>query len=306
MPNWKSKVAIQAVLARVPFGEKVNHALQRLNKRAPVRKQEILGILPTLSSGIALIKKHVAVEGASVVEVGTGWLPLPTTLLHLCGAKRIVSFDHERHVRYSLIREMLDVFSANRDTLANALSLSVATLDERLDRLHGATDLVEFLALAGITYVAPGDATTTDLLDGEADLFYSYAVLEHVPEDVLNQLVVESKRILRSGGCFYAFIGLHDHYACFDKRISRVHFLQHPEWAWRLFVKNRISYHNRLRERDFIETVERQGARIMEINSVTDPEDVTRVKSMRLDERFLKFTPEECAVTSTEFVAKFP
>jgi len=74
-----------------------------------------------------------------------------------------------------------------------------------------------------------------------------HAVLEHVPEAVLDGLVLESKRILRPGGCFYAYVGLHDHYACFDRRISKVNYLKYPEWAWRTFIKNNISYHNRLR-----------------------------------------------------------
>lgn len=305
MANWKLKVLVQFSLAHLSFGERLNHALQLVNRSKAARKREILEALPTLGAGLALIRKHVDLQGASVVEVGTGWLPLPTTLLHLAGAGRIVTYDHQRHVRYTLVREMIEVFSTNRRLLANWLRLPEETIAERLARLGKATDLEGFLAAADIEYVAPGDATKTELPDGRTDLFFSYAVLEHVSEKVLEGLVLESKRLLRPSGCFYAYVGLHDHYACSDRRISKVNFLKYPEWAWRLFVKNKISYHNRLRERDFLEALQQYGAHVLEVKHVVDPEDVARVKAMKVDSRFDRFTPEECAVTATELVVTF-
>ncbi|MFH1920043.1 MAG: class I SAM-dependent methyltransferase [Planctomycetota bacterium] len=306
MSNWKIKVLVQFILAHVPFGEQLNHSLQRLHRREEARKKGITDELPKLGTAITMIRNHIVLRGASVVEVGTGWVPLPTTLLYLAGARRILTYDHVRHVRFELVREMLDVFVGLPRELSEILDVPEEQIKSKLAGLCSADNLEHFLSLAGIEYVAPGDAAATGEPEGSVDLFFSYAVLEHVSEKVLDALVKESRRLLRPGGCFYAYIGLHDHYAGFDKRISKVNFLRYPEWVWRLFVKNKISYHNRLRLREFVERLEGCGGSIKEIRSIVDPEDIARVRSMNVDRRFEHFSPEECAVTTAEIVANFP
>src|SRR5262245_5157883 len=100
MPSWRMKVLLQAVLAHVPLGERVNHALQRVHRNTAGRKQEILDLLPVLTTGLDRIRAHTPIEDAAIVEVGTGWLPLPTTLLYLAGARAITTIDHQRHARF--------------------------------------------------------------------------------------------------------------------------------------------------------------------------------------------------------------
>jgi hypothetical protein len=65
--------------------------------------------------------------------------------------------------------------------------------------------------------------------------------------DVGSKTCVETERV-----AFHA-IGEHDHYIDFDSSISKGNFLQYPEWAWKLFVKNGISYHNRMREKESLD-----------------------------------------------------
>src|SRR5690242_4015536 len=71
-------------------------------------------------------------------------------------------------------------------------------------------------------------------------------------------------------------------------------------------IKNKISYTNRLRERDFIEMFEQQEAEIFEVTSILKPENVEHVKSMKVDKRFARYSPEELAVTFTEIMAGWP
>src|SRR4051812_19012841 len=42
------------------------------------------------------------VEGAVIVEVGTGWVPVVPLALHLMGAARIVTYDLNRHLQPGL------------------------------------------------------------------------------------------------------------------------------------------------------------------------------------------------------------
>jgi SAM-dependent methyltransferase len=238
--------------------------------------------------------------------MGTGWRPLPTVLLHLWGARTIHTFDHEAHLRLPLAIEMLDVMSEHADAIATASGLPKADIVARLRKLQACRSLEEMLATAGIAYHAPADSTRTLLPPSSCDLFYSNEVLEHVPEPVLHGAVEEARRVLKPKGMFYALVALHDHYNGFDSSVSKVNFLRYPEWLWALLVKNSISYHNRLREKQVIQIMEGYGARLAEKRSTTDPADLERVRAMRIDQKFQGLTPEECAVTTTELLAVFP
>lgn len=131
-----------------------------------------------------------------------------------------------------------------------------------------------------IDYRAPADACATGLSDASVDVCHSYAVLEHVPLDVVAGLVSKARRVLKPSGVFYALIGLHDHFHNF---VSKVNFLKYPEWAWGALVKNRISYHNRLRERGFLRLLTANGAYLVDVKSTTYPADLRQVGEMRVD-----------------------
>jgi SAM-dependent methyltransferase len=111
---------------------------------------------------------------------------------------------------------MLDVLDEASGMLADRLEIPEEEINRKIARLRAAGNLEEFFSAAGIEYMAPGDASATNEAPGSTDLYFSYAVLEHVPVGVVEDMVKESRRILRPGGCFYAYIGLHDHYAGFE------------------------------------------------------------------------------------------
>lgn len=231
------------------------------------------------------------IKNAVVVEVGMGWDALPTLCLSGAGAKQVHTYDHEHHLRYELAVQAATQAAEHWPALHDVAESD--TLPRLLSRAH-------------VSYTAPGDAAHTGLADHSVDIYFSYAVLEHVPEDLVPAIVAEARRVLKPTGVFYALIGLHDHYNGFDSRVSKVNFLRYPEWLWAVLVKNKISYHNRMRERDFLEILSANGADLVTIQSVIDPQDLDRVKSMKIDGRFRGYSPEELATTQTEIVAKWP
>lgn len=290
--RWKLKVLVQAVLAHLPGGEKINHQLQRSSGRA--RPDYVARRMAELAQAFDVLKAQHSIKDAVVVEVGTGWDALPTLCLSGEGAARIHTYDHVRHLRFDLVR----------DAAAAAVSFSPAW--KSLAAVSSCEGLSDALESARVSYTAPGDAARTGLADNSVDIYFSYAVLEHVPEQAARDIFMEARRVLKLDGVFYAMIGLHDHYNGFDPRVSKINFLRYPEWLWRLMVQNKISYHNRLRERDFLDMLGECGAVMSVVNSTIDPADLEALNSMRIDRRFERFTPEELATTRTEIIARFP
>jgi SAM-dependent methyltransferase len=297
---WQFKVGVQFVLAHVPGGETVNNALQRWNGSfcdAAIRGR-VLGLSRCLS-------EHFDATGKTIVEIGTGWDAINALMLHVFGARRVYSYDHVRHLRFDLAMNVLRQIGASTAAIAEISGIEPSVLEDRIGPLARAANSQELLDAAAIEYMAPGDAARTGLPDHSVDIVYSYAVLEHVSEDVIASITKEARRVLVPGGIAFHNIGEHDHYVSVDPSISKVNFLRYPEWAWSLFVKNKISYHNRLREPDFLRIFGANGARVRDKESYIDPKDLETVKRMRLDSRFAGLTPEELAVTKTQVTLSF-
>jgi SAM-dependent methyltransferase len=301
--DWRAKVAVQFCLAHVPGGERLNYKLQTMRKSRSREKTRARVV--KLAEIIALVRQFVELDEATVVEVGTGWDAINSIMLTLLGAKTVYTFDHLRHVRLPEVVNVLDAIQDSLDEIATASSLPRATLHERVSLMASASSLEDLFQSTGIVYKAPGDAAHTALPGGSVDLFYSYAVLEHVPDEVVGTLTQEARRVLRRNGVAFHAIGEHDHYVDFDSSISKVNFLQYPEWAWKLFVKNGISYHNRMREKEFLEVFASYGASIKFVRNFVDDRDLDALKTMKVDARFVGMSPRELAINRTDVILGF-
>jgi hypothetical protein len=127
--NWKLKVLIQFVLAHVPKGEQLNYVLQTLNHSHSSVK--IAGRVPTLAETLSLLSKHMRLDGAVVLEIGTGWEPINPLLLHLAGAKVIYSFDHLPHVRFKLAAVTLEELERGLALISASTSIPESTLSKK-------------------------------------------------------------------------------------------------------------------------------------------------------------------------------
>jgi len=301
---WKVKVLIQFFLSHLPMGEKINYLLQNLkNSHSP---EKMANRINDLSKSLKKLGEHVELEGSTVVEIGTGWEAIGTILLYLMGVKICHTYDHVPHLRFELVQMLINEIENHIDEISQFISVPKPILDERLSKIKTSENLNDFFEKANIIYHAPGDAAETGLESNSVDVVYSNAVLEHVPKEVVNNIIIESKRILKNTGVAYHLIGLHDHYVSFDKKISKVNFLQYPEWLWAFFVYNKISYHNRLREKQFLTIFKSHGAKINWIESKIDEPDIDVLKKIKINKKFSGMTPEELAVYRTEIIISFP
>jgi len=201
-------------------------------------------------------------RGARVVEVGTGWIPLDAVGFWMCGAAQVVTLDLNRHLDVRLLGRALETMAQRRDELIT-MWRSVAPETEVAERLavvaRSSRRPMAFLREARIDYRAPGDASNTGLEDGSIDAHFSYNVFEHVPAEPIERILAEARRILKPGGVCVHYVDPSDHFAHFDRTITRINFLRYDAAGWERLAGNRFAYHNRLRDGDYRELFARAG-----------------------------------------------
>ena len=130
-------------------------------------------------------------------------------------------------------------------TLARLADSSV--IEQRLERLAGATSLSDLLRIAGIRYHAPSDAARTPLPDASVDLHFSFTVFQHIPADSLRSMLREASRVLAPGGLACHVIDPSDRFAHSDASVNFVNFLRYSDAEFARHNDNQFAYHNRLR-----------------------------------------------------------
>ena len=133
---------------------------------------------------------------------------------------------------------------------------------------------------------------------------YSRAVLEHVPPRVIQQIFVESRRVLAGSGIMCHFIDPSDHMEHRDKSISRIHFLRFSDAMFRLMCLNALNYHNRLRHSEYARMLEETGFEILKEERNIDPRAVVFAKTQKLAPKFRHFALEDLATVDSFLLAR--
>ena len=115
----------------------------------------------------------------------------------------------------------------------------------------------ELLAALGIRSII-GDARALKLPSASLDLICSNNTLEHIPGRHREHAHGVSSAPAPTRGDEPLHRHVADHYALFDRKITRYNFLRYPEPAWRL-LNNELHYQNRLRLADFRALHEQRG-----------------------------------------------
>ena len=295
--HWKTKAIIQNMLSILPtqISYEVYYKVQRIC--GGLRKVD-----PTvgIKNGIRIVRSIESV-GKKIcdkvfVEIGTGrTITIPITLW-LCGASRIITVDLNPYLKTELIREELDFIRSNQDAVLEMFGDRVTQkqFNERFNWLvRGKIDIKGFMKESQIDYFAPSDARELPVWDRTIDYHISNNVFEHVPLDVVSQILSEGRRKLKDDGLMVHRIDFSDHFSHSDPRIPTINFLKYSEKQWLRYSGNRYMYHNRARIDEFEETVEKAGLKIIDKKLEIDQEAVRLIKSgLKLDKRFAG-KPEE-------------
>lgn len=231
-------------------------------------------------------------DGANVVEIGTGWVPVVPIALHLLGVRSIKTFDLNPHLQPELTMHALKLFPECLEELAKRSGASIYELERRMHLLSAARTFQDLTQLIDLSYHAPEDFSGAGLEADSVDIIYSNLVLEHVTPEALIRILRESHRVSRPGARCWHNVDFTDHYSHTHRGLSHINFLRYSESFWNRIGQNDILYQNRMRRSDYVRLFKRAGYEIVnEDRYYADAIDVPLSEPFRLYDRDDLFCP---------------
>jgi SAM-dependent methyltransferase len=302
--RWLAKAALQRTLGALPQGERLNYVFQRhVLHSFPVGDTAYCQKFTRAVNHLAAYEEHgpeIPVAEATFFEFGAGWdLAIPVSYA-LLGVGRQVVIDIRPSARIELVNETIAALERLRPELEQAAGRSLRDLGGPI------ASIAELEPRFGIRYLAPCDARDSGLPPSIVDFVSSTDTCEHIPGDDLASIFRESYRLLRPGGAFSCRIDLQDHYAYFDRGLSRYNFLRFSDRTWRV-VNSPLHHQNRLRSPDYLQLVRDAGFELV-VERPSGPSDAGRaeLRSLPLAERFRPYSEDDLGVTVLSFVAVRP
>lgn len=302
MPPWQIKAAVQGFISLLPGAQRINGLLQRYAPGAlEATPQYLASKWRRCQTHVAHYREHATADRELVaLELGTGWFPMVPVGLSLCGAAEVLTVDQQRLLSRQRVLTTLRCYLelAERGELDGALTGRLSDV-ERLLRTAGRRSPAALLGELGV-FPLVCDARRTGLPGRSVDLLLSNNTFEHIPGNVLLDILREFRRLAAPGALCSNFIDMGDHYANFDGSLSVFNFLRFEEPVWRL-LNNRLHYVNRLRLSDYRRLHSAAGWRIID-ERVTrgDPKELVQIPLAR---RFSNMPFEELLAHEAWMVA---
>jgi SAM-dependent methyltransferase len=300
--RWLAKAALQRALGVLPQGERLNYVFQRrLLHSFPVGDASLRQKFTRAANHLAAYEEHgpaAPAAEATFFEFGAGWdlaIPLAFALL---GVGQQVVIDIRPSARVELVSDTLAVYDRLRPELEEIAGRSLRDFGGPV------ASVADLETRFGIRYLAPCDARATGLPAGSVDFVSSTDTCEHIPAADLAAIFAECRRLLRPGGAFSCRIDLQDHYAYFDRGLSRYNFLRFSDRTWAL-VNSPLHFQNRLRSSEYLRLVQDAGLELV-VENPSGPSEQGRaeLQALPLAERFRGYPVDDLGVTILSFVAR--
>lgn len=192
-----------------------------------------------------LHKASFSTQNKSILEIGSGWMPLMPYHFKVDGGCEVVhTYDINDHYQNKYIDQLNEHYRR-----AGRASFEVAQKGLHLP------DFVKYY---------PHSNVITASLPKKVDIIFSRFVLEHVtPTDMLAM----HRRFVKEYGSEVLILHLispSDHRAFSDSSVSHYDFLQYSEKQWNR-IQTKFDYHNRLRLPQYLEIFKQAGMEILHL-----------------------------------------
>ena len=306
--NWKVKNTLFHLFEVLPGGEKLYYILQKyVTKSVWVDDTQFKHYYDSkVLKHLEVIDKYGEedISTASFFEFGAGWDMLAPIGFALEGAKRYVAVDLNCYMRPELVKNTVDLYLRNKEFVINCRPIS-SSMQRKMEMMEtfsfSSSRIKDDLESLGIEYYAPLDAGNTPFTSDCMDYVISNVSLEHIPYEEINKIFQECYRLMKSGGVISATVDYSDHWQHTDSNISIFNYLRYSDSEWEKY-NPKMHYQNRLRRRNYVELLERNGFKVLEI--VPYEGDRQLLDDIEIDERFKKYDFEELRLIGDHFIAR--
>lgn len=231
-------------------------------------------------------KAGISISDKSVIEIGSGWLPLmPYFFKYLGNVSTVETYDLNKHYNKKNISNLNLEFSKK-------FGIPVVRTQ------NGKFNLPE-----GIRYYPKTDLSKVPIKN--AELVFSRFVLEHVSPLDIKKLHQKFKEELPEAYIIH-LISPSDHRAYVDKNLSNQDFLRFNEEEWKK-KQTRFDYHNRLRLPQYLEIFKDLGYEILLLefeSEKKESETYKKFKTVPLHVTYQKYSDDELTAGSINIVLK--
>ena len=200
--RWKLKAKIQNAVSLLPSSasyatyywiQRHFGGLRRLN---PISR-----LTSAIKTWKRIQEQGVIPSGKVFLEVGTGRVPIVPLAYWLMGAEKTITMDLNPYLKAELVEESIQYISENKEKILNLFGSLIDK--KRFNELQSLSrdsyfSVSAFLDLCHVDYVAPIDAADTRFPEQCIDFHTSYTVFEHIPLEVLKQILEEGNRIIKN------------------------------------------------------------------------------------------------------------
>jgi SAM-dependent methyltransferase len=298
--RWQTKCVIDSAKALLPFQAQLRRIKDTIAPYQPSPQIDV----HTIAQGLVQIDwvgRALPLQGAQVLEIGSGWQPIIPLLFSLAGAGRVLMTDQNVLLRADTFSAALTSLRAQEAQIAAALMLDPQSVQHAL-RDDPGVPLRDRLSELRLVYMAPCDCSNLKLEAGTVDVITSRACLEHVPPEVIEAIFAESYRLLRPGGVACHLIDHSDHWEHRDKRLTPVNFLKYSDNFFRWTYINPLNYQNRLRHSQYLDMLQAAGMRLLREQHEIDERSRRVLEDMPIAARFRKFALEDLATVESMFL----
>lgn len=281
MLKWQRRIATNSLKACVPFQSQLRKLKHSFKPPMPGQHHDL--VLDGIFEQLTMIRNSGGrIEGARVLEICSGWIPVAPLIYRIAGAREVILSDQHRLLHPRSVEAAVAFLKERTLQLVRELGVDAARVAKVLDvPLQGGLDAM--LDALGLSYIVPLDAQT---LTGEIDLAYSHTVLEHIPPAVLVEIFALVRGRLKAGGMFCNGIDYRDHRRSYDDDLPIVDFLRYSEFTWKLQCINPQDYTNRLRHSDYVALLEEAGFGVLDTQVHVAHGALAELSLRELPERF--------------------
>ena len=214
-------------------------------------------------------------------------------------SKKIITIDKTKHIKDWIFLKYLKII--NNCFTGNYPEFEIdkpknEIISERMESVDS------YYEEKNIFYNAPSDARKINLDSGSIDFIYSFAVLEHIPKNILDQILSEFFRVLKPDGIMFHVVEPEDHN--FQYGSSKVEFLRYSNFFYNYFYNSSISYHNRLRDSEYKNMFKNNKFEVFWYDRELSQDDVDILNTMNLNDVYKSFSIEDLAISKVTYILK--